>query len=195
MNRVRLMFSTLLVGLVVTTSSCGNDPLTAVPPPKALEPEPAPALSVIGGWMALIDSCSSLPAVSVQQTIGKAGGTIVAGPDTLRIPASALSKPVTITASLPDGYFVNIVKFQPDGLRFRKAATLSMGYSNCNVLAFLNLGIARRALAHDDAERLPSAIEQGRYEVGAFDQGTAFHLAKACVPRELRPALYPRVVA
>jgi len=143
MNRVRLMFSTLLVGVVVTTSSCGNDTPTAVPQPKALEPRPEPELNVISGWKALIDSCSSLPAVSVQQTIGKAGGTIVAGPDTLRIPASALSKPVTITASLPDGYFVNIVKFQPDGLRFRKAATLSMGYSNCNVLAFLNLGIAQ----------------------------------------------------
>jgi hypothetical protein len=139
----------MLVGVLVTASSCGDSSPTL---PAPVVPDRASSsyaddygnlLTFIRQTVALIDSCASLPGTSVTKTIDKRGGMIVVGPDTLIIPANALHKPVAITATLPDGYFVNIVKFQPDGLHFKKPATLIMGYSNCNIFGTTPVRIAQ----------------------------------------------------
>ncbi len=136
MRSNHLRCSALLVAMAAVVGGCGDRTATAPTPIGA------PQASLIGNLFGLVDSCSSLPSATVSQTIGRQGGVIAIGPDTLRIPPNALSKPVTIRASLPAGYFVNIVLFQPDGLRFHKPTTLTMGYSNCNLLSFLPLEIA-----------------------------------------------------
>ncbi len=136
MRSNQLRCSALLVAVAAVVCGCGDRTATAPAPIGA------PQASLIGNLFGLVDSCSSLPSETVSRTIGRQGGLIAIGPDTLRIPPNALGKPVTIQASLPAGYFVNIVVFQPDGLRFHKPATLTMGYSNCNLLSFLPLEIA-----------------------------------------------------
>jgi hypothetical protein len=130
MKSSRRVLATLLVGAAMTLYGCADR--------TATEPAPAgPQASLIADlirMVRIIDSCASLPTETVTKTIGKEGGVITIGPDTLTVPPYALTKPVTIEASLPDGYFVNVVVFHPDGLRFKKPASLAMGYSNCNVL-------------------------------------------------------------
>jgi hypothetical protein len=113
------------VGVVVALSC--RDPVAP--------PAPARAFSLLDA----IDStylfdglltCSPLPADSVTQTIGAAGGTLVVGPHTLSIPPGALSAPVTITAVAPSDT-VNRVRFAPQGLTFQTPASLTLSYANC----------------------------------------------------------------
>jgi hypothetical protein len=142
----RLLFSALLVSAALTVSSCG-DPAATGPEPVRAAP-PGPQASLIGDIIkvltrGLVDSCASLSSEPVTRTIGREGGVIAIGPDTLRIPPRALNRPVTIQASLPAGYFINIVVFEPSGLTFRKPASLTMGYSSCNLLANMGLEIAQ----------------------------------------------------
>src|SRR5204863_267880 len=74
-----------------------------------------------------------MPTATATQTVGPAGGVIRIGPHALSIPAGALDAPVTITATAPSDK-VNRVQFQPEGLVFQRAATLTMSYANCNLL-------------------------------------------------------------
>ncbi len=64
------------------------------------------------------------------QTIGPDGGTIRVGNHSLVIPRGALHKYVRITAEQMEGS-TNSLRFSPEGLKFHKAATLSMDYRNC----------------------------------------------------------------
>src|SRR5881628_4113320 len=83
--------------LVITAAallSCGEPPLSPVPPPQA---------SLIGSLLqatGLLD-CTPLPTATATQTVGPAGGVIRIGPHALAIPAGALDAPVTITATAP----------------------------------------------------------------------------------------------
>ena len=177
MKSARLLCALVLVGGMIATVSCG-DPSTTVPT------GPTSDLNRNGGWVtiirqtiALVDSCASLPAASVTKTIGKQGGMIVVGPDTLIIPANALNKPVDITASLPDGYFVNVVKFQPDGLQFKKSATLIMGYSNCNVLGTSSVRIAQV----DDDRQVIDDVASFDYTPGKSVYGSLAHFSNYAI--------------
>ncbi|MBI4342451.1 MAG: hypothetical protein HY599_03680, partial [Candidatus Omnitrophica bacterium] len=67
---------------------------------------------------------------------GPEGGTISVGPHRLSIPEGALSGWVKITATAPSDT-VNHVHFEPEGLEFRKWASLTMSYANCDVLSSL----------------------------------------------------------
>jgi hypothetical protein len=140
----RLWFSALLLGAAVAASSCGDRTATG-PAPAGVRPPDGSWISDILKVLtnSLVDSCSSLSSAPVARTIGRDGGVIAIGPDTLRIPPRALTHPVTIQASLPAGYFINVVVFEPSGLTFRKPASLTMGYSNCNLLANTGLEIAQ----------------------------------------------------
>lgn len=125
-----------LVALALCTlvlASCGDHSPTAVPP--VAPPNP----SLIGALLRPIGllQCSALPAASVTQTIGPAGGSITVGPHLLRIPAGALAAPTSITATLDVTRGVNGIRFQPEGLRFQSAAYLTMSYANCNLLGRL----------------------------------------------------------
>ena len=84
--------------------------------------------------------CSALPDQSVTEAIGPEGGGITVGPHVLFIPAGALRKTVSITASMhsrprgltgQQGLQVNAVGFQPK-LKFQTPAYLVMSYANCN---------------------------------------------------------------
>jgi hypothetical protein len=141
MRLPRVWCSTLVVGMAVAVSGCADSPATGPAPEKPLV-SIGDFIKIFDGIAALVDSCASLPSTTVSQTIGREGGTIAIGPDTLRIPPGALHKPVTIEAALPAGYFVNVVTFRPDGLRFHKPASLTMGYSNCSIYGG-NLKIAQ----------------------------------------------------
>jgi hypothetical protein len=124
----------LMVALVVCViASCSDRAPTA--PTTA----PAPDASLIGDLLRPTGllQCSALPAASVTETIGPEGGSITVGPHVLRIPAGALAKPTTITATLDVNRGVNGIRFQPEGLQFASPAYLTMSYANCNLLGKL----------------------------------------------------------
>ena len=124
----------LMVALVVCViASCSDSAPTA---PASV---PAPNASLIGDLLKPTGllQCSALPAASVTQTIGPAGGTITVGPHVLRIPAGALDQPTSITATLDNNRGVNGVRFAPEGLQFDTPAYLTMSYANCNTLGSL----------------------------------------------------------
>ncbi|HET8632780.1 MAG TPA: hypothetical protein VFL88_01435 [Gemmatimonadales bacterium] len=135
--------------------SCATDgPLAPDNSNAALPPAPtidAPDQSLLGGLLGgtvtLVDNtltttvntvdgllhlltCSALPDDQSTQWIGPNGGTIKFGASQLSIPRGALKSYVQITAEQVSGD-VNSVRFSPEGLKFAKPATLTMGYSNC----------------------------------------------------------------
>src|SRR5207245_1410023 len=94
------------VALVLTAAallSCGEPPLSPVPPPQA---------SLIGGLLQATGllQCTAMPTATATQTVGPAGGVINVGPHRLSIPAGALGAPVTITATAPSDN-VNRIQF------------------------------------------------------------------------------------
>jgi len=75
-------------------------------------------------------TCTPLPEYSVSQVVGPSGGTLAVGPHSFIVPAGALSSWVRITAVAPSDS-VNRVHFRPEGLTFKKPASLTMSYANC----------------------------------------------------------------
>jgi hypothetical protein len=129
--RRRIVGIVLLCGLALA-SGCSDRSLTA--------PQPAPpSADLIGSLLGATGllKCSNLPYASTTQTVGIGGGIISAGPHTLVIPPGALTRPTTITMTVPTGLGVNAVKFQPEGLRFEVPAALTMSYANCSLLGKL----------------------------------------------------------
>lgn len=135
--------------------SCATDgPLApdnsnvALPPAPTIDaPDQSLLGGLIGGTVTLVDntltttvntvdgllnllSCSALPDDKSSTWIGPNGGTIRFGASQLSIPRGALTSYVQITAEQVSGD-VNSVRFSPEGLKFAKPATLTMGYSNC----------------------------------------------------------------
>jgi len=131
MKARRLLVAPVL--LLVVALACTDRTPTSVPA------APAPDASLIGGLLGATGllKCSNLPYASDTETIGPSGGVLTAGPHSLIIPPGALSAPTTITMTAPTGLGVNAVKFQPEGLRFATPASLTMSYSNCNLLGKL----------------------------------------------------------
>ena len=130
MKAIRLVALALCV---LVLASCSDHSPTAVSPPAA------PNASLIGDLLQPTGflKCSALPAASVTQTIGPAGGSLTVGPHILRIPSGALAAPTSITATIVTGQGVNAVRFKPEGLRFASPAYLTMSYANCNLLGKL----------------------------------------------------------
>ena len=131
MKATRLVVVALCLSLAL---ACGDHTPTAVP-----QAAPAPQADLIGGLLGATGllKCSSLPYAQDVETIGPAGGILVAGPHSLVIPPGALVAPTKITMTVPTGLGVNAVKFQPEGLQFLAPAVLSMSYSNCSLLGKL----------------------------------------------------------
>jgi hypothetical protein len=127
----------LAVLLVVCFAfACTEHTPTSAP---AVPAAPAAQGDLIGGLLSATGllKCSSTPFAQSTATIGSEGGKISAGPHTLVIPAGALSAPTTITMTVPTGLSVDAVRFQPEGLRFAKPASLTMSYANCSLLGVL----------------------------------------------------------
>jgi len=124
----------LVIALVV--AGCTDRALMSAPesgPPTA--PQASIIRDLLGGTGLL--QCSNLSYATATQTIGSGGGTIRVGPHTLTVPLGALSSPVAITATLVTGRGVNAVRFQPEGLKFARSASLAMSYANCSLLGRL----------------------------------------------------------
>src|SRR5262245_20606953 len=128
MKAVRIL--AVLVAICLIAPSCSE------PPAAPQTPTVAPQADLIGSLLAPTGllKCSDLPYDSDTETIGAAGGTLTAGPHRLVIPAGALDQPVKITMTAPTGRGVNAVHFEPEGLRFERSASLTMSYSNCDLL-------------------------------------------------------------
>lgn len=135
-------FFPLLIAAVAVGSSCTTDTFTA-PPPPATHDLSADLLAPTG-----LLTCSPLPYAFATDTIGPLGGVIDVGPHLLSIPAGALAEPVVITAEAPSDT-VNLVRFEPHGLRFAQPASLTMSYANCDVGDLLHL--AKQITYVDDA--------------------------------------------
>jgi len=133
----------LLVCALGLTLSCGDSA------PTGVTAAPKPQADLIGSLLQATGllKCSDLPYDSTTQVIGPAGGTLSVGPQSLFIPAGALTEPTTITMVQPTGDKVNAVRFQPEGLQFNKPASLTMSYANCNLLGSL----APKHIAYVDA--------------------------------------------
>ena len=140
----RRILTTLCGAAAVVMLSCGE------PSPLGVPPHRVPGQASLGTWL-LPDSglltCSPLAYDSVTQTVGPDGGTIYVGPHSLVIPAGALAVPTTITAVVRSDT-VNVVRFQPQGLQFDRAASLTMSYANCSLLGSL----ATKEIAHTTDE-------------------------------------------
>jgi hypothetical protein len=137
--------------LVITAAAllgCGESPLGPVPPP---------AQASLLGWVLQgtgLLGCTPMPTATATRTIGSAGGVIRIGPHALSIPAGALDAPVTITATAPSDK-VNRIRFQPEGLVFRRSATLTMSYGNCDLLGKI---LPKRIAYTNDASSILSYV-------------------------------------
>ncbi len=144
MKRLRLLFAFLAAGLFLVTGSCSSDqsPTGVVaserPAADTALAFDAPQRDLFGGLLRPLGlvQCTPLPAATATRTIGPQGGLIQVGPHSLWIPAGALDRPVTITATAPSDD-VNSVQFSPPGLAFERSAWLTMSYANCNLLGRL----------------------------------------------------------
>ena len=136
MKTRRRFLSAVLGGAAAVVVSC-SDPSPVGVGSRALGPQAHfvdTVLQTIGTYTRGLVKCSPLPYDSVSKTIGPQGDTLQVGPHTLRVPAGALSAPVTITAVAPSDS-VNRVDFQPEGLTFAQPASLVMSYANCDISA------------------------------------------------------------
>jgi len=125
---MRLAFVAIVA---VVAAGCDASPL-AVQSDQPGASAGLPGGPPVGGLL----SCSALPRDSATVVVGSEGGILQVGPHVLSVPAGALDGPVAITAVLvPEP--VNRVRFAPAGLAFREAASLTMSYANCGVLATL----------------------------------------------------------
>jgi len=110
-------------------------------------------------------SCRPLPYDSVTRTIGPAGGLIEVRHNWLVVPRGALSAPVTITAVAPSDT-VAMVRFQPEGLRFKKSTLLVLAYDNCRIPKHVTPRIALVTDAFQVIAFLPSVnapLEHNRF--------------------------------
>lgn len=128
--------TTMVAALALVVQSCGDSN------PAAPKLAGAASHDLLGGLTSTLTktvgllTCKQKPAEFASATIGKDGGTISLSGATLTVPKGALAAPVTITAYAPKGN-VDVVDFEPSGLVFAKSATLTMSYSNCNLLGSL----------------------------------------------------------
>ena len=128
------LFAALTLGSGCTSS---ESPVGPSAPPTTQAPEML--LGGLGGTVGKVLSitdlltCRALPYASTTRTIGPNGGAVVVGQYSLVIPAGALQGNVQIRAEQVSGN-VNSVRFSPEGLKFARPASLTMGYQNCSLV-------------------------------------------------------------
>lgn len=90
--------------------------------------------------------CSPLDYAYDVRVIGPAGGTLKIGPHRLVIPAGALDRYTVVSGQIPLLSLTPSVKLEPHGLRFERAAQLTLSYEHC----LLDLGRSRSVVYTDD---------------------------------------------
>jgi hypothetical protein len=129
-----LILTFVAVTAAVSTSCSDRGVPTAPAAPQQISADLIGDLT--HGVQGLLLTCTPMPAYHASQVIGPDGGTLVIGPHTFTVPRGALTSPVLITADAPHDN-LNRVIFQPEGLTFRKSASLTMSYANCEGLGSL----------------------------------------------------------
>lgn len=119
------VLATLLLGATLLSSCTSMESATA-PTTATAGSASNLQLPLLGGLLV----CERQQYALSQQVIGAAGGTLRIGNHLLVIPAGALAQPTLITGEAPAD-FVSSVRFQPEGLRFLRPATLTLDYSSC----------------------------------------------------------------
>ena len=117
--------------------------------------------------------CAPLAYDSVTQVIGPAGGVLVAGGHVLVVDSLALTSPVAITMVAPS-QLVNVVRFRPEGLKFRNGAhgigaLLATNVDNCGVhpnqvLQVVNVGESLNILSYLQAPSATDSVVVMKYK-------------------------------
>ncbi len=157
----RSMLLMLCAGALVVLS-CADPSSPMAPQASVVRPFGGPAAATHAsqkGRLTRLVQCEARATETAVATIGASGGRIKVGPHVLDIPRGALRDRVTITAVAPSDT-INLLLLQPEGLVFRKAATLTMDDSNCR-------GAQHSRIAHVDAalrviEYLPSTSDSSK---------------------------------
>ena len=155
----RRLAGIVAVGLVA--GSCGRDaPIAPTGAAQVTGATSKDALlgGALNGRRGGLLSCAPLPEAHASAWIGPEGGTLHVGPHTFTVPAGALDRPVRITADAPSGR-VNLVQFEPAGLRFERPASLTMSFANCSLLVRLLPRIAYVDDALDILSYIPSLAD------------------------------------
>ena len=133
MQTPRKLIAAFSVAVALLSISCSDSSPVAPAAPTA-----QPQASLIGDLLGATGllACTPQPYDSVTKVIGPRGGALKVGTNWFYVPAGALDRDVAITAVAPSGK-VNLVQFQPQGLRFSRPAVLTMSYANCGLLGWL----------------------------------------------------------
>ena len=140
-SRASAVAAALIGALALSLAACTADVAPSAPRAPdvtADEAQPSELLGLdLGGTLTGVLSnltlyqCSTPSFGSVTTPVGPAGGVVRVGPHSLAIPAGALDRSVDITATTKAGDHVR-VDFQPEGLRFRYPAVLTLSYAHCD---------------------------------------------------------------
>jgi hypothetical protein len=133
MKTPRIWIAAFAAAFTLAVVSC-NDTTPVAPVAPTVQPDASLLGSLLGATGLL--GCTPQPYDSVTKVIGPEGGALTVGSNWFYVPPGALGSNVKITAVAPSGT-VNLVKFQPQGLRFAQPAVLTMSYANCGLLGWL----------------------------------------------------------
>lgn len=175
MTRLRSLTLGLTLAVAATFTGCGDSvPIAPSPDGPAFARGHGYGNRAKGknGLRVLKEDEYRKNAVSVTETIGRAGGTLSAAGVRLDVPAGALDADVEITMTVPKGSYLE-AHFQPHGLEFDKAATLTMKLKG--------------ALPEQANEAAVEAIGKVRKDIQSGLQGVYFEgtLGEDAVAREI----------
>ncbi|MGH7470480.1 MAG: hypothetical protein ACRENP_21250 [Longimicrobiales bacterium] len=123
MSIARTRKTVLVLIAVSALASCRDDRVSGPPEPEL--PATVSYLLPSAERLRLVRRASSaLRETSVTRRIDGRGGVLAVDGAVLMVPAGALSAPVDITLTVPEGGDIR-ADFQPHGLRFRKPALLA----------------------------------------------------------------------
>jgi hypothetical protein len=180
--RASAAFAALIGALALSLAACTADVAPSAPKaPTVIAPSQPPSdllgldlggtISDVGETLTGVLSnltlyeCSTPSFGSVTRNIGPAGGVIRVGPHSLVIPPGALDRTVAITAATSAGQHVK-VDFQPEDLRFKYRAVLTLSYAHCDSRPLLPKVVYVDNLL-SILELLPSLDDQSRDRVTA----------------------------
>lgn len=129
-RRILGLLSLVLMLATGLTSCTSGDSPTAPSAVSVTDTQANLRLPIVTPLLNGLLACNRQSYGYAQKTIGPAGGTIQVNGHVLRIPSGALSRNVTISATAPAEYVAS-VRFEPEGLQFARAATVTLDYSTC----------------------------------------------------------------